>query len=223
MPCRPLRLSGSHPKSVPNQGAQETVPPALRAQLRPQRSTRQAVRGLQLPSGSSSEGATPRLPAYWRLPASSVLTLSLIERPCGNQAIFYPVFFTGRNENAAAETLQRQRGRGFGNRKELLLPRERRAPWIPAQPLMLPSGPKLPVPPTCRRGCAPDKGTFLRGSQRGRLRLLPAETGRRVRPFLPLPSSWPLDCLQRSGIFAPTPLFACLHLHLCVISQICWV
>lgn len=26
-----------------------------------------------------------------------------------------------------------------------------------------PSGPKLPVPPTCRRGCARDKGTFLRG------------------------------------------------------------
>lgn len=124
----PSAVEWQSPQICAKPGRPGERPPAMRTQLWPQRSTRQAVRGLQLPSGSSSEGATPRLPAYWRLPVSSVLTLSLIERPCGSQAIFYPVFFTGRNENAAAETLQRQRGRGFGNRKELLLPRERRAP-----------------------------------------------------------------------------------------------
>lgn len=119
-----------------------------RAPRRPSPSDAHAATAPALYPAGCARPTTPiRFQQRRRYPsAPSVLTaprvfcahsLSLIERPCGSQAIFYPVFFTGRNENAAAETLQRQRGRGFGNRKELLLPRERRAPWIPAQPLML--------------------------------------------------------------------------------------
>lgn len=87
----------------------------------------------------------------------------------------------------------------------------------PAQPLMLPSRVSPPVPPTCRRSCAWDKGTFLRRHrEEGRSSggNPTAETGTRVPPFLSLSAPWPWDWRRRSGISTPTLLFVSLHHHL---------